>query len=160
MRRRKRAQVAGQGPARGAPVLLEDVPEGLTLVEMQAVRGERFDTVREGTGEVYTEASEVFRGVVQGSRPRPVVGGYGKHRRVAGGYPLPAGLLEGHESNYGALVVLGGLRGCGGEEMPRVGGIAGSGGLGRGGQAGGGSTGRMTLISRRESMASPGSGSS
>ena len=60
MRRRKRAQVAGQGPARGAPVLLEDVPEGLTLAEMEAVRGERFDTVREGTGEVYTKHLKYF----------------------------------------------------------------------------------------------------
>ena len=40
MQRRRRAQRARQGPARGAPVLMEDVPEGLTLVEMQAVRGE------------------------------------------------------------------------------------------------------------------------
>ena len=62
MRRRKRAQVAGQGPARGAPVLPEDVPEGLTLAEMQAVRGQRFDTVRDGTGGVYTKHLKYFEG--------------------------------------------------------------------------------------------------
>ncbi len=60
MQRRRRAQRARQGPARGAPVLMEDVPEGLTLVEMQAVRGERFDTVREGTGGVYTKHLKYF----------------------------------------------------------------------------------------------------
>ena len=60
MQRRRRAQRARQGPARGAPVLMEDVPEGLTLLEMQAVRGERFDTVREGTGGVYTKHLKYF----------------------------------------------------------------------------------------------------
>ena len=60
MRRRKRAQVAGQGPARGAPVLPEDVPEGLTLEEMQAVRGQRFDTVRVSSGKVYEKHLKYF----------------------------------------------------------------------------------------------------
>ena len=60
MRRRKRAQLARQEPVRRPPVLPEDVPEGLTLAEMQAVRGERFDSVREGTGGVYTKHLKYF----------------------------------------------------------------------------------------------------
>ena len=71
MRRRKRAQVDGQGPVRGTPVLPEDVPEGITLEEMRGVRGERFDSVRDGTGGVYTKHLKYFekwfkdRGIVQ-----------------------------------------------------------------------------------------------
>ena len=66
MRRRRRADRARPAPATRVLLEPDDVPVGLTLVEVQSVMGDLFDSVADGTRGVYQKHLAYFGRWCQG----------------------------------------------------------------------------------------------